>query len=43
MEVRQSGSHLNIRCGSCQTVVPIHGEICPSGRSAQLSVTWNHV
>ncbi len=24
-EVRQSGSHLIVRCGDCQTVVPIHG------------------
>jgi predicted RNA binding protein YcfA (HicA-like mRNA interferase family) len=24
VEVRQTGSHLIIRCGTCQTVVPVH-------------------
>jgi predicted RNA binding protein YcfA (HicA-like mRNA interferase family) len=24
VEVRQTGSHLVIRCGECQTVVPVH-------------------
>lgn len=24
LEVRQSGSHLIVRCGKCQTVVPVH-------------------
>jgi len=29
-EVRQSGSHLIVRCGECQTVVPVHsGDIAP--------------
>ena len=23
-EVRQRGSHLVVRCGNCQTVVPVH-------------------
>jgi predicted RNA binding protein YcfA (HicA-like mRNA interferase family) len=25
VEVRQSGSHLIVRCGTCQTTVPVHG------------------
>ena len=25
IEVRQSGSHVVVRCGSCQTVAPKHG------------------
>jgi predicted RNA binding protein YcfA (HicA-like mRNA interferase family) len=25
LEVRQSGSHVILRCGTCQTVVPKHG------------------
>jgi predicted RNA binding protein YcfA (HicA-like mRNA interferase family) len=30
IEVRQSGSHLIVGCGECQTVVPIHsGDIAP--------------
>lgn len=24
VEIRQSGSHLVVRCGKCQTVVPVH-------------------
>lgn len=24
VEVRQNGSHLIVRCGTCQTVVPVH-------------------
>ncbi len=29
-EIRQSGSHLIVRCGTCQTVIPIHtGDIAP--------------
>lgn len=31
-EVRQDGtSHLIIRCGNCQTTVPIHGTEVPPG------------
>jgi predicted RNA binding protein YcfA (HicA-like mRNA interferase family) len=30
VEVRQRGSHLIIRCGTCQTTVPIHsGDVAP--------------
>lgn len=25
VEVRQKGSHLIVRCGKCQTVIPVHG------------------
>lgn len=29
-EVRQSGSHLVVRCGACQATVPIHaGDVAP--------------
>lgn len=29
-EVRQSGSHLVVRCGTCQATVPIHvGDVAP--------------
>lgn len=29
-EIRQSGSHLVVRCKECQTVIPIHsGDIAP--------------
>jgi len=31
VEVRQSGSHLIVRCGTCQTVVPVHGGDLPKG------------
>lgn len=31
VEVRQKGSHLIIRCGTCQTVVPVHGGDIPTG------------
>ncbi|MGD0852934.1 MAG: type II toxin-antitoxin system HicA family toxin [Acidimicrobiales bacterium] len=31
VEVRQSGSHLIVRCGTCQTVIPIHGGDIPAG------------
>lgn len=32
VEVRQRGSHLVLRCGNCQTVVPVHrGEDIPRG------------
>ena len=24
VEVRQRGSHLVVRCGACQTVIPVH-------------------
>ncbi|HUY57228.1 MAG TPA: type II toxin-antitoxin system HicA family toxin [Candidatus Micrarchaeaceae archaeon] len=30
-ELRQSGSHLIVRCGDCQSVVPIHSEDIPVG------------
>ncbi len=30
VEVRQSGSHI-VRCGTCQTVVPVHGGDPPAG------------
>jgi predicted RNA binding protein YcfA (HicA-like mRNA interferase family) len=30
-EVRQSGSHLVVRCDGCQTVIPVHGGDLPSG------------
>ncbi len=30
-EVRQTGSHLLVCCGTCQTVVPIHGGDVPTG------------
>ena len=30
-ELRQSGSHLIVRCGTCQTVVPVHGKDIPTG------------
>jgi predicted RNA binding protein YcfA (HicA-like mRNA interferase family) len=40
-EVRQSGSHLEVRCGSCQTVVPVHGGDIPAGtlRSIERDLT----
>ena len=29
-EVRQSGSHLLVRCGTCQATIPIHaGDVAP--------------
>ena len=32
VEVRQSGSHLIVRCGSgCQTTVPVHSGDIPDG------------
>ncbi len=31
VEVRQRGSHLVVRCGTCQTVVPLHGGDIPIG------------
>ena len=31
LEVRQSESHLIVRCGTCQTVVPIHSGDIPVG------------
>ncbi|MGH7687115.1 MAG: type II toxin-antitoxin system HicA family toxin [Candidatus Dormibacteria bacterium] len=30
-EVRQSGSHLVVRCDGCQTVIPVHSGDLPSG------------
>jgi predicted RNA binding protein YcfA (HicA-like mRNA interferase family) len=31
-EVRQRGSHVRVRCGDCQTTVPVHrGEDLPPG------------
>lgn len=31
VEVRQSGSHLIVRCGTCRSVVPIHSGDIPKG------------
>lgn len=32
VEVRQKGSHLIVRCGKCQTTVPVHmGKDIPKG------------
>lgn len=31
VEVRQSGSHLIVRCKACQTVVPVHTADIPPG------------
>lgn len=31
VEVRQSGSHLIVRCGTCQTVIPVHSGDIPAG------------
>ncbi|MHB1250623.1 MAG: type II toxin-antitoxin system HicA family toxin [Acidimicrobiales bacterium] len=31
VEVRQSGSHLIVRCSTCQSVIPIHGGDLPKG------------
>jgi len=31
IEVRQSGSHLVVRCDVCQTVIPVHSGDLPSG------------
>lgn len=30
-EVRQSGSHMVVRCDACQTVIPVHSGDLPSG------------
>jgi predicted RNA binding protein YcfA (HicA-like mRNA interferase family) len=30
-EVRQSGSHLIVRCRLCQTVIPVHSGDLPTG------------
>ena len=27
--VRQRGSHLTVRCGACQTVIPMHRDVAP--------------
>jgi predicted RNA binding protein YcfA (HicA-like mRNA interferase family) len=35
--VRQKGSHVRIRCGDCQTTVPVHaGEDLPAGTLAAI-------
>lgn len=34
--VRQSGSHAIVRCGTCQTVVPIHRGDIPKGTLASI-------
>lgn len=35
--VRQRGSHVRIRCGDCQTTVPVHvGEDLPTGTLAAI-------
>jgi predicted RNA binding protein YcfA (HicA-like mRNA interferase family) len=32
VEIRQKGSHLTIKCGDCQTIVPVHkGEDLKTG------------
>ncbi len=31
VEVRQRGSHLVVRCGACQTVIPLNGGDIPIG------------
>ncbi|RLB54523.1 MAG: toxin HicA [Deltaproteobacteria bacterium] len=37
VEVRQKGSHLVIRCGKCQTTVPVHkGEDIKKGTLAAI-------
>ncbi|MGH9151076.1 MAG: type II toxin-antitoxin system HicA family toxin [Acidimicrobiales bacterium] len=40
-EARQSGSHLIVRCGRCQTVVPVHTGDIPPGtlRSIERDLT----
>ena len=36
-QVRQKGSHLVVRCGDCQTVVPVHrGQDIPRGTLASI-------
>ena len=35
-EVRQSGSHLVVRVGTCQTVVPVHNQDIPKGTLAAI-------
>jgi predicted RNA binding protein YcfA (HicA-like mRNA interferase family) len=36
-ELRQRGSHLVVRCGSCQTVIPVHpGRDIPRGTLASI-------
>ena len=37
VEVRQKGSHVRVRCGSCSTTVPVHpGEELGKGLIAQI-------
>jgi predicted RNA binding protein YcfA (HicA-like mRNA interferase family) len=36
IEVRQSGAHLVVRCGTCQTVVPVHTGDIPVGTLAAI-------
>jgi predicted RNA binding protein YcfA (HicA-like mRNA interferase family) len=37
VEVRQKGSHVRVRCGSCSTTVPVHpGEELGKGLLAQI-------
>jgi predicted RNA binding protein YcfA (HicA-like mRNA interferase family) len=36
IEVRQTGSHLIVRCGSCQATVPIHHGDIPRGTLAAI-------
>lgn len=31
IEVRQTGSHLVVRCDTCQTVIPVHAGDIPPG------------
>lgn len=36
IEVRQTGSHLIIRCGTCQTTIPVHSGDIPKGTLASI-------
>lgn len=36
LEVRQTGSHLLVRCGTCTTIVAIHGGDIPKGTLAAI-------
>lgn len=36
VEIRQTGSHLIVRCGNCTTTVAIHGRDIPKGTLAAI-------
>ncbi|MGH8991481.1 MAG: type II toxin-antitoxin system HicA family toxin [Acidimicrobiia bacterium] len=36
VEMRQTGSHLIVRCGECQTTLPIHHGDIPKGTLAAI-------